>query len=121
MEMVGWNPNVIHATIHSAAYNHVRGTQRGAETRVADACTAYHRYQLDWTPQAITIGVDGRAYMKVRNDRPGGAAARPFTRPYALILNLAIGGDWGGEQGVDDAALPQAMRVDYVRYWKSNP
>ena len=121
MEMVGWNPNVIHATIHSAAYNHVRGTQRGAETRVADACTAYHRYQLDWTPQAITIGVDGRAYMKVRNDRPGGAAAWPFTRPYALILNLAVGGDWGGEQGVDDAALPQAMRVDYVRYWKSNP
>lgn len=119
MEMVGWNPDVVHATIHSAAYNHAKGTQRGAETRVADACTAYHRYQLDWTPQAITIGVDGRAYMKVRNDRPGGAAAWPFTRPYALILNLAVGGDWGGKKGVDDAALPQRMSVDYVRYWQA--
>lgn len=119
MEMVGWNPNVVHATIHSAAYNHAKGTQRGAETRVADACTAYHRYQLDWTPQAITIGVDGRAYMKVRNDRPGGAAAWPFTRPYALILNLAVGGDWGGQQGIDDAVLPQRMSVDYVRYWQA--
>ena len=65
-----------------------------------------------------TIGVDGRAYMRVRNDRPGGAAAWPFTRPYSLILNLAVGGDWGGQKGVDDAALPQAMKVDYVRYWK---
>ncbi|MDR6146917.1 beta-glucanase (GH16 family) [Sphingomonas sp. SORGH_AS870] len=118
MEMVGWNPDVIHATVHSAAYNHRLGTQRGAETPVPGACTAFHRYQLDWTPQAITIGVDGRAYMRVKNDRPGGAAAWPFTRPYSLILNLAVGGDWGGKKGVDDAALPQRMEVDYVRYWR---
>ena len=117
MEMVGWDPNVVHATVHSAAYNHVKGTQRGAQVTVPTACTAYHRYQLDWRRDAILIGVDGRAYMRVANDRPGGAAAWPFTRPYQLILNLAIGGDWGGVKGVDDAALPQRMAVDYVRFW----
>lgn len=118
MEMVGFNPDVIHATVHSAAFNHRLKTQRGAEVRVAGACTDFHRYQLEWTPETITIGVDGRAYMRVKNDQPGGAAAWPFTRPYSLILNLAVGGDWGGQKGVDDAALPQAMKVDYVRYWK---
>lgn len=118
MEMVGWDPTVIHATLHTGAYNHRLGTQRGAERRVATSCTAFHRYQLDWRPDAITIGVDGRAYMRVLNDKPGGAAAWPFTRPYQLILNLAIGGDWGGQKGVDDTAFPQAMAVDYVRYWK---
>jgi len=118
MEMVGWNPDVIHATVHSAAFNHRLNTQRGGEVRVADACSAYHRYQLEWTPDTITIGVDGRGYMRVKNDQPGGAAAWPFTRPYSLILNLAVGGDWGGRKGVDDAALPQVMKVDYVRYWK---
>lgn len=50
-------------------------------------------------------------------DNGGGAPGWPITRPYALILNLAVGGDWGGARGVDDAAFPQAMRVDYVRYW----
>jgi beta-glucanase (GH16 family) len=118
MEMVGWNPDVIHATVHSAAFNHRLNTQRGGEVRVADACSAYHRYQLEWTPDTITIGVDGRGYMRVKNDQPGGAAAWPFIRPYSLILNLAVGGDWGGRKGVDDAALPQVMKVDYVRYWK---
>jgi len=118
MEMVGWDPTVIHATLHSAAFNHRLGTQRGAERRVATSCTAFHRYQLDWQPDAITIGVDGQAYMRVANDQPGGAAAWPFTRPYQLILNLAVGGDWGGQKGVDDQAFPQAMRVDYVRYWR---
>lgn len=117
MEMVGWDPNVIHATLHTGAFNHAKGTQRGAQKRVPTSCTAFHRYQLDWTPQAITIGIDGRAHMRVANDQPGGAAAWPFTRPYELILNLAVGGDWGGQKGIDDRAFPQTMSVDYVRYW----
>lgn len=117
MEMVGWDPNVVHATLHTGAFNHRLGTQRGAQITVDTACTEFHRYQLEWTPEAITIGMDDRAYMQVKNDRPGGKAAWPFTRPYKIILNLAVGGDWGGKMGVDDAALPQAMRVDYVRYW----
>lgn len=118
MEMVGWDPNVVHATVHSADYNHVKGTQRGAQTTVATACTAFHRYQLDWQADAILIGVDDRAYMRVANDRPGDRGAWPFDRPYQLILNLAIGGDWGGSKGIDDAALPQRMTVDYVRFWQ---
>ena len=117
MEMVGFDPNVVHATLHTGAFNHKLGTQRGAETRVATSCTAFHRYQLDWRPHSITIGVDDRAYLRVADDRPGGVAAWPFVRPYQLILNVAVGGDWGGKQGVDDRAFPQAMTVDYVRHW----
>lgn len=118
MEMVGWDPGIVHATLHSAKFNHVLGTQRGAQTRVATSCTAFHRYQLDWRPHSITIGVDGRGYLRVDDDQPGGAAAWPFTRPYQLILNVAVGGDWGGQKGIDDAAFPQTMVVDYVRYWQ---
>ena len=118
MEMVGWDPNVIHATLHSAKFNHRLNTQRGAEVSVPSACTMWHDYQLDWRPDAILIGVDGHAYMRVANDQPGGAAAWPFDKPFKMILNLAVGGDWGGVKGVDDKALPQRMRVDYVRYWK---
>ena len=121
MEMVGWQPQVVHATLHSGAFNHRLGTQRGAETMVPTSCSEFRRYQLDWGVDAITIGVDDHAYMRVWNDQPGGKPAWPFTRPYNLILNRAIGGDWGGAKGVDDAALPQQMAVDYVRYWKALP
>ena len=120
-EMVGWQPQVVHATLHSGAFNHRLGTQRGAEATVPTSCSEFHRYQLDWGVDTITIGVDDHAYMRVKNDQPGGKPAWPFTRPYNLILNLAIGGDWGGVKGVDDAALPQKMAVDYVRYWKALP
>ena len=117
MEMVGWDPNVIHATLHSGDYNHAKGTQRGAQKLVPTACTEFHRYQLDWQPDSITIGIDDRAHMRVENDQPGDTGAWPFTRPYELILNVAVGG-WGGQKGIDESAFPQAMTVDYVRFWE---
>lgn len=121
MEMVGWDAGTVHATLHSGSYNHAKGTQRGAQTRLKTACTAFHDYQLDWTPQAITIGVDGRAYMRVTNDAAGDRGAWPFDRPYHLILNLAVGGDWGGKRGIDDTAFPMRLTIDHVRYWKAKP
>jgi len=117
MEQVGADPNVIVASLHTKLYNHKLGTQRSAQKLVRTSCDAFHVYQLDWRPDLITIGVDGRGILRVRNNVPGGKGAWPFTNPYKMILNLAIGGDWGGMKGIDDAALPQRMQVDYVRVW----
>ena len=83
------------------------------------SCTAFHVYQLDWRPDAITIGVDGRGILRVRDNRPGGKGAWPFFTPFKMILNLAIGGDWAAAKGIDDAAMPQRMQVDYVRVWQT--
>lgn len=118
LEQVGSQPNVAHATLHTALFNHTHGNGRGAETAVPNACTAFHRYQLAWRNDAITMGVDDRAYMRVRNDQPGGRGAWPFDGPFYLILNLAMGGNWAAAKGIDDAALPQQMDVDYVRVWE---
>ena len=118
MEMVGSDPEMVHATLHTELFTHSKGTQRGASIKVPGTCDAFHLYQLDWRPDAITIGVDGRAYMRIRNDQPGGRGAWPFDAPFYMILNLAMGGDWAGSKGMDDAALPQRMEVDYVRVWQ---
>ncbi len=118
LEQVGSQPNVAHATLHTALFNHTRQNGRGAELAVPTACSAFHRYQLAWTLDSITMGVDDHAYMRVRNDQPGGAGAWPFDSPFYLILNLAMGGDWAAEKGIDDGALPQDFIVDYVRVWE---
>ena len=118
MEHVGAEPNLIYASLHTRLYNHVRKTQRSAQRLVPTSCSAFHRYQLDWRPGSITIGVDGRGILRVRNDRPGGKGAWPFDTPFRMILNLAMGGDWAGAKGMDDASLPQRFEVDYVRVWQ---
>jgi beta-glucanase (GH16 family) len=93
-------------------------TQRSAQKPVPTSCSAFHVYQLDWRPDSITIGVDGKGILRVLNNRPGGRGAWPFTTSYKMILNLAIGGDWAAARGIDNAAMPQRMQVDYVRVWQ---
>lgn len=119
MEHVGWDPTRIHATLHTELFVHSKGTQRGASRVLPTACGQFHRYQLDWRPDGIAVGIDDRAFMRIRNDQPGGRGAWPFDKPFHLILNTAIGGDWGGQKGIDDAALPARFEVDYVRVWQA--
>lgn len=117
MEHVGKTPGDVYATLHALDYVHTKNTQRGSIIKVPTACSEFHTYQLDWRPNAIRVGVDGRAFMRVANDKPAeGKAAWPFDRPFRLILNLATGGDWPG--AVDESALPQQFQVDYVRVYR---
>ena len=118
MEHVGHRPGVVHGTVHTGRYNHVDGTQRGAEIAVADACEAFHVYQVRWTPDAMVFALDGADYYSFPREPGGGRPAWPFDRPFHLILNVAVGGDWGGAEGTDDAALPQRMEIDWVRVWQ---
>ena len=118
MEHVGWDPTRIHATLHTERYTHSKGTQRGASRLLPTACGQFHRYQLDWRPDGITVGIDDRAFTRIANDGSG-RGAWPFDRPFHLILNTAIGGDWGGQKGIDDTALPARFEVDYVRVYQT--
>ena len=121
LEHIGAQPGVVHANLHTGKYNHTKQNGRGAQKPLPTSCSDFHRYQLSWTEDEILIGVDDRAYMRVRNSEPGDRGAWPFDKPFYLILNLAMGGDWAGSKGIDDAPLPQKFEVDYVRVWEMPP
>jgi beta-glucanase (GH16 family) len=117
MEHVGFDPGVIHGTVHTRSYNHMRGNARTATTTLPDACTAFHKYQLTWTSNQLKVGVDDRNYYQYSNDGSG-QSEWPFESPQYLIFNVAVGGDWGGQRGVDDSIFPIRMEVDYVRVYQ---
>jgi hypothetical protein len=83
VEHVGSRPNVIHANLHTGLFNHRLGIHRGAEKALPTSCDGFHRYRLNWTLDAITIGVDDRAYMQVRksNEMARRTAMRRGHRP----------------------------------------
>jgi beta-glucanase (GH16 family) len=62
------------------------------------------------------MAVDGQRYFAFEKES-GGTAVWPFDAPQYLILNLAIGGTWGGQQGIDDSAFPARFLIDYVRVY----
>jgi beta-glucanase (GH16 family) len=117
MEFVGFEPGVIHANIHTRKYNHVLKTNKGAKTSIGDASEAFHVYAVEWEPQKLDFLVDGRRYFTFQKEG-GGADVWPFDKDQYLILNLAIGGDWGGQKGVDNSIFPQRFVIDYVRVYQ---
>ncbi len=117
MEHVGCQPDVVHATVHTGAYNHLLGTQQGASLETT-ATSQMHLYAVDWTAERIVFTVDGRFVMQFDNDGAGDPATWPFDQPFHLVLNLAFGGDWGGYCGIDWGALPQQYRLDWVRVYQ---
>ncbi|MET4083280.1 beta-glucanase (GH16 family) [Pedobacter sp. UYP30] len=117
MEHVGYDQNVVHFTTHTELYNFKINTQRTATKTIETASTEFHIYRVDWTPFAIRGFYDGIQVFALENEGKG-PAAWPFDKRFHLLLNLAIGGDWGGAKGVDNSIFPQKMEVDYVRYYK---
>ncbi len=117
MEHVGYDQGTVHFTVHTAAYNHKIGTQRGASLRMPDASEAFHTYAMEWTPQYIRWSVDGTTVFQFDNPCTGWQAW-PFDKPFYLILNIACGGDWGGREGIDNDSLPWRMEVDWVRVYR---
>ncbi len=117
LEYVGHEPGVVHANVHTRGYNHNRGNGRGSRLPLLDAEKAFHVYALEWTPQKLEFFVDDRKYFTLENDGTG-VDSWPFDAPQYLILNLAIGGAWGGQKGVDDAIFPQRLTIDYVRVYQ---
>jgi beta-glucanase (GH16 family) len=122
MEHVGHDPDVVHGSTHTRTYHHSIGAQKTATIRVNGARTDFNVYSLEWSPEEIKMFANNRQYFFFKNERLTNPKADyrvwPFDRPFYLILNLAVGGFWGGEKGVDPAIWPQRMEVDYVRVYK---
>ena len=119
MENVGYDQNVIHASTHSACCFWAVGTQRTGTINVADPTANWHVYAAEWYPDRIAFFVDGVNYFTVWNDGTGWESW-PFNHNFHVILNLAVGGSWGGAQGVDPNIWPRMMEVDYVRVYQQN-
>jgi len=119
MEQVGYNPGVIHFNIHTEAYNHVKKTQKEGKIEIADAQNEFHVYAIDWLEDRIDFYVDDKMYHSVAKGVNDTFNEWPFDQRFHLIMNIAVGGGWGGAQGIDDSIWPQKMEVDYVRVYAS--
>ena len=117
MEEVGYHPDYVSSSLHANAHVHSNNTQVTHEMYCKGAEGEFHTYAIEWTAQNITTFVDGKKQLSYDN-RGLGRDDWPYNDPFYIIFNLAWGGDWGGQQGVDENALPVTMEVDYVRVFQ---
>jgi beta-glucanase (GH16 family) len=117
MESVGFTPHVIYGTAHNKSYNGANGLQKGNNITIETAEDSFHVYKMEWTPKYIDWYVDDIKYFTYGD--PGmGFTAWPYYKDFFMILNVAVGGNWGATQGIDDSIFPQQMLIDYVRIYQ---
>jgi beta-glucanase (GH16 family) len=117
MEFVGHTENTVHANLHwwdSASTAANKKSSKGGTITFNDLHTKYHIYGLERRGDSITVFVDNQVYLSVK--APETAFKNSFTGPLYLLINTAVGGEWGGE--IDDSIFPQKYYVDYVRVFK---
>jgi beta-glucanase (GH16 family) len=119
MENVGFNPDMIHANVHTRAYNHTAGNNKGAQIFVHKPYEDFHVYAIEWFEDRIDFFVDAGKYFTYKNDHTGWKTW-PFDGKHYLIINTAVGGSWGGRHGVDHAVFPQRFYIDYVRVYQQS-
>lgn len=118
MEHVGHNPGTVHGTIHTDAYNHMKRTQKEGTIYLPDAQHEFHTYAINWTKNKIDFLVDDKIYHTVKRDKNDDYKGWPFDQRFHIIMNIAIGGFWGGMQGIDNSIFPQRLEIDYVRVYQ---
>ncbi|MFT6441000.1 MAG: beta-glucanase (GH16 family), partial [Salibacteraceae bacterium] len=122
LECVGYEINdttekgINHATCHTRAYYFKQNNQIGSEIEMDSMHSKFHTYSVEWYPNEIKGFVDGIHYYTY--DKNANDQEWPFHQSQNIILNLAIGGGWGGLKGVDQAMISQQYTIDYVRVFE---
>jgi|GEM_PF-238209 len=121
MEHVSCDVNQVHGTVHTGAYNWPMKTQKGSGAKVA--VSKFHDYILEWDANQLSVSVDKNRYFTFKNDHTGNIDTWPFKNKFHLILNIAVGGDWGGyclngaKPNFPSDEANSHMVVDFVRVY----
>ena len=118
----GADPQDVHFTVHSQMYNHSINTQETLIEKFDGLTESFNRFTCDWREDSIAYYVNDRHIVTFCRDKcvdgspkPDTFEAWPFNQPFHLLLNLAVGGMFGGE--VDDADFPFVYEIEYVKVW----
>lgn len=109
MEHVGNQPNKVFGTLHHPG--HSGGNGDGASLNISNASTEFHKYGLEWTATTIKISVDDVVFFTFNN-----SASLPFNQNFFIILNMAMGGNFGG--AIDPAFTSATLEIDYIRVYQ---
>ena len=121
MEYVSYAPDQFYATVHTGAFNHREGTQKGSGAiRLTNIEEDFNIFGIIWTESYIGFYVENKNNVIFTFAKPQNATNDewPFDNPHFFLLNMAVGGDWGGAQGLDDNNFPAVFEIDYVRVYE---
>ncbi|MEA1887097.1 MAG: family 16 glycosylhydrolase [Bacteroidota bacterium] len=123
MEYVSWKPDYVSSAIHTQSNNHAQGTAiSSGHISLPTVEEEFHVYGLIWTYTYLKFYIDGVDNIILTYNKPGTHDDDnwPFYKPFYFLFNIAVGGTYGGVEGVDDSIFPAVMEIDYARVYQLN-
>jgi len=113
MEHIGNNQGTVQSAMHTpSSYG---GTVNKGSQFIADVSTNFHIYTLEWTSEKMVFTVDGVEHYTY-NPSMKNSNTWPFDKTQFLLLNVAMGGSFGGN--IDSNFTSSTMEIDYVRVYQ---
>jgi beta-glucanase (GH16 family) len=121
MENRGAQPSTVSGAVHGPGYSGGNSiiaaySRSDRQSLAAD----FHVYAVEWDARSVRFTVDDALFLTASATRLPAASRWVFDHPFFLILNLAVGGTFGGEPDAT-TVFPQVLRVDYVRAYAPAP
>ncbi len=111
MEQKGSDKNNTIAYFHWGDTNTGQYKSTGGETAVTNASDEFHNYILEWDRVSLKVLVDDTLVYELTNTQD-----KPYDNPHYLLLNIAMGGNLGGE--IPANFTDATMEIDYVRVYQ---
>lgn len=118
-EHVGHELDTIFSTIHTQSYNHMNGNDISKRIKLKGSTDNFHTYTLIWKEDRLIWEIDGKKFFTIKKKSGDTSDEWPFDNPFHLILNVAVGGKFGGQKGVTESHFPTTMVVDWVKVWQA--
>lgn len=115
LEYVGREPDMVYNTLHTPSNN--GGNALSQKVKIETIEDGFHTFGADWTKDKIDFYVDGKLVNTVKRPDNPTPENWPFEKPEFFIINVAVGGNFGGPD-VDDSIFPQEYIVDYVKVFQ---
>ena len=113
-ELLGREPNTVYGTPHGPASG-----QSNTTTIDSGIASDFHNYAIDWLPDQITWYLDGKAYGSLnKSSVPDPEHAWVFDHEYYLLMNLAMGGTFGG--AIDSNLQSSKMSISWIKFSSIN-
>jgi len=114
LEYIGRDPDMVYTTLHTQdSHGNTINTKR---TKIEEIEEGFHVFAVDWNKDKMDFFVDEKLVYTFQPENKT-EDIWPFNQPFYILINMAVGGNFGGPE-VDDTIFPQEFIIDYVRVYE---
>lgn len=114
MEYVGREPHILYTSLHTPDSH--GNTINSKKTTFENLEEGFHTYKAEWTKDFIKFYMDDQLVYTFSPEVKD-ASTWPFNKQFYVLLNMAIGGNFGGPE-IDDTIFPQDYIIDYIKVYQ---